>query len=140
MAVSLRMSEAASLALHAMRVLASADAAQRVTTHEIATTLSVSETHLAKVMPRLVRRGLVTSTRGPGGGFALAKDADKVALIEVYEMIEGPLDPAKCFLGHDVCPKGECMFGGLIETINILARQHLERTTVGEFAKDKERG
>jgi len=140
MALTLRMSEAASLALHAMRVLADAQAGDHLTTHEIATALSVSETHLSKVLQRLVRGGLVTSVRGPKGGFALARDANKVAMIEVYEMIEGPLVPEKCFLGHDVCPKGECMFGGLIETINTLAREHLERTTLGQFARDKERG
>jgi Rrf2 family protein len=134
------MSEAASLALHAARVLASAGAGQRMTTREIARTLSVSEAHLSKVMQRLVHRGLVTSTRGPGGGFALAKGAGNVAMLEVYEMIEGPLEPEKCFLGHDVCPRGECMFGGLIETVNAMARRHLEQTTIGEFARDKERG
>ncbi|MBN1917840.1 MAG: Rrf2 family transcriptional regulator [Verrucomicrobia bacterium] len=139
MAMTIRMSEAASLALHAVRVLAEVNNGRRLTTREIATTLSVSEAHLSKVLQRLVHRGLVTSTRGPKGGFALAEGSDKVPMVEVYEMIEGPLAPEKCFLGHDVCPRGECMFGGLIETVNMMARQHLERTTVGDFAKDKDR-
>ena len=140
MAVTIRMSEAASLALHAVRVLAGVDNGRRLTTHEIATALSVSEAHLSKVLQRLVHRGLVTSARGPKGGFALAKGAHKVAMIEVYEMIEGPLVPEKCFLGHDVCPRGECMFGGLIETVNMMARQHLEQMTIGDSAGDQERG
>jgi DNA-binding IscR family transcriptional regulator len=57
-----------------------------------------------------------------------------VTMMDVYEAIEGPLAPDNCFLGRSVCPAGECMFGGLIETVNALARKQLEGTVLSELA------
>jgi DNA-binding IscR family transcriptional regulator len=53
--------------------------------------------------------------------------------LSVYEAIDGPLSSETCFLGHEVCPAGECMFGGLIETINDMARNQLEATRLSDL-------
>ncbi|MCF8044104.1 MAG: Rrf2 family transcriptional regulator, partial [Desulfarculaceae bacterium] len=71
----LKISEAASLALHTMGLLASRPGEQ-VPTRELAARLKVSEAHLAKVMQRLGRAGLVRSQRGPKGGFALERNPE----------------------------------------------------------------
>ena len=133
MSTMLRLSEAASLALHTMRLLA-ATTDRRLTTREIASKLSVSEAHLAKVLQRLVRRGLVESVRGPKGGSRLAGEPSEITMMDVYEAIEGPLAADTCLLGRSMCVNGECMFRGLLETINTLARQHMKETTLAELA------
>jgi len=135
----IRFSEAASIALHTMRLLA-AESEDRLTTRGMARTLGVSETHLSKVLQRLVRRGFVASTRGPKGGFALVGDPAAITLMSVYEAIDGPLSAETCFLGLDVCPLGGCMFGGLMETINDLARKQLEGTTLSDLVNGSGRG
>jgi Rrf2 family nitric oxide-sensitive transcriptional repressor len=61
----LRMSDAASLALHGMVILAEAPE-RRVSARAIASELDASEAHLAKVLQRLARAGLVESVRGRG--------------------------------------------------------------------------
>ncbi|MCK4620269.1 MAG: Rrf2 family transcriptional regulator, partial [Desulfobacterales bacterium] len=63
----IKISEAASMAIHAMVFLAS-ESGRIVPSREIATTLRSSEAHLSKVMQRLAKAGLVSSTRGPKGG------------------------------------------------------------------------
>jgi Rrf2 family protein len=136
MSTMIKLSEAASLGLHTMRVLAS-DGGKRLTTRSIATRLKVSEAHLSKVLQRLVRRGLVQSTRGPKGGFTIAGDPGRVTLMSVYEAVDGPLTTEACFLGRSVCPEGDCMFGGLIETINNMARRHLEETVLADVTNGK---
>jgi Rrf2 family protein len=131
MSTMLKVSEAASLGLHTMRVLAS-DGNRRLTTRDIASALRVSEAHLSKVLQRLVRRGLVQSTRGPKGGFTLAQDPTEITLMNVYEAVDGPLTAETCFLDRSVCPWGECMLGGLIETVNNMARRQLEETVLAD--------
>ena len=54
----LKLSEAASLALHSM-VLSAVFPGRKVSAREIATELDVSEAHLAKVLQRLARRGRI---------------------------------------------------------------------------------
>ncbi len=128
MSVALRVSEAAVLALHAMALLGSRSG-ERVAAGEMAETLGVSEAHLAKVLPRLVQAGLVRSTRGPGGGFVLARRPEQINLLEVYEAIEGPLTEVECLLEAQVCG-GDCIFGGLLTEVNNLVRTHLQKRTL----------
>lgn len=129
MANMLRISEAASLGMHAAAVLASRPK-QRTTAAQLAQKLDASEAHLAKVMQRLGKAGLVTSTRGPNGGFALAKSADKVRLLDVYEAVDGELDPDNCLLGLPVCPGRKCILGDLAAKVNKMVQERLAGTTL----------
>ena len=110
MANMLKISEAASLALHTMVYLAANDA-RLATTHEIGEVLRVSEAHLAKVLQRLGKVGLVEATRGPKGGFRLAKPGSEISLLQVYEAIEGPLADITCFLREPIC-RGDNLHAG----------------------------
>lgn len=128
----LRISEAASLGMHAMALL-SKDPARLVSTGEIASILDVSEAHLSKVLQRLQRTGYVQSTRGPKGGFSLAKDPNKITLLDVFEALEGPLEPTNCLLNNSVCHDGSCILGGLLETVNKNVKDHLAKTRLSDL-------
>lgn len=132
------LSEAASLAIHGMGLLAMGE---RMSAKEMAETLGVSEAHLAKVFQRLARRGLVTSTRGPGGGFDLARLPEDVSLFDIYSAIEGTLEEVRCLLHKERCPFGSCLFGGLPEKILEEFTAHLKKTTLESVKKGcEERG
>jgi Rrf2 family protein len=124
-----RVSEAANLGLHALAVLAAGS--ESVTrTREIAARLKASVAHLAKVMVALDHAGLVVGTRGPAGGYQLARPASRISLKEIYEAIEGPMQARACLFGEPVCEAGGCTlskyFGGLNrEVIRKLARTRL---------------
>ncbi len=124
-----RMSEAASLGLHALAVIAAApEPVSR--TREIAARLKASAAHLAKVMVALEHAGLVTGARGPAGGYQLARPASRISLKEIYEAIEGPMQARACLFGEPVCETRGCVlskyFGGLNrEVIRKLARTRL---------------
>jgi len=47
-------------------------------------------------MQRLTKLGLLRSIRGPGGGFLQARPPAQIKLLEVYEAVEGPLEPQDC--------------------------------------------
>jgi Rrf2 family protein len=129
-----RISEAASLALHAMAVLAE-NPGRNLPVKEIAATLGVSENHLSKVLQRLVRGGFLRSVRGPSGGFSLEDGADEVNLLQVYETVEGPLAPVKCLFARPICDGRHCLLGGLLEDANRGLRDRLETTRLKDIAR-----
>ncbi len=131
----LRFSEAASLALHATLVLAQ-DPSRHLTTNDIATRLHVSEAHLAKVLQRLAKAGFVSATRGPLGGYALAKAPEQTTLLQVFEAIEGPLEAINCLLGTPVCSGSCCLLGGLLESLHRQVHDYLSRTTLAAMAQE----
>jgi Rrf2 family protein len=47
--------------------------------------------YLEQIFQRLRRAGLVTSKRGPGGGYRLSRSPDRITLREIVEAVEGPV-------------------------------------------------
>ena len=133
MASVLKVSEAASIALHSITLLAS-DPDRMRPTREIARRINASEAHLSKVLQQLSRAGLVGAVRGPRGGFRLLKNCDEICLLEIFEAIEGPLMVEPCLIGAPICEGEKCILGGLVEEINRQFRDYLSRTTLLEMA------
>ncbi len=129
----IKISEAASLALHTMALLASCPG-EKFSTKVMASRLGVSEAHLAKVLQRLGREGLVRSRRGPKGGFVLAKNPADVTLLEVYEAAEGPLVIRDCLLQQPVC-QGHCILGNLLVEISERVRNYFSNTTLADLTE-----
>jgi len=128
----LRMSEAASLALHASVYLAFVRNGP-VSVRRIAEALDASEAHLSKVLQRLAKARLVTSTRGPAGGFALSRPGDQITLLEVYEAVDGPLDGPDCLFGRSVCAGRGCICGDLLSDVRSRTRARLAGTRLSEL-------
>jgi Rrf2 family protein len=78
---------------HALRaaICLAARPAASLTTCDIAAVTHVPIGYLAKTMHMLVRSGIVTSRRGTGGGFLLAKAVDQLTLLEVIHAVDGPM-------------------------------------------------
>jgi len=131
MPCALRISEAASLAMHALGYLA-AHGDQPVSARVIASRFSVSEAHLSKVLQRLVKTGLLRSVRGPKGGFSLTRTPESVPLLEVFEAVEGPIDPSSCLFGEPVCDGDTCILGRVVREANRMLSEHLARNTLAD--------
>lgn len=134
MANVFKISEAASLALHATALLA-AKPDGRLSVKVIAEKLNVSEAHLSKVLQRLGKAGYVGSSRGPRGGFVLNRKPTEVSLLEVYECIEGPFDRIECLFSVPVCSGEHCIFGGCLETVFDYMKTYLEKTRLSDLKK-----
>lgn len=126
-------SEATSLALHSMAYIASCS--KPVKLKDIAEELGASEAHLSKVLQWLVKSKMITSTRGPSGGFILKKDINKLTLYEIYEAMEGPIENEKCPLKRPKCPFKKCLFQDLIRNMSKEFRNYLENHTLADFLK-----
>jgi len=132
MAKLIKMSEAVSLALHVMVLMASNPHAP-LSTHDAASRIKVSEAHLSKVLQRLAKGGLVRSVRGPGGGFVLGRDAADISLLDVYESIEGRYEASRCLFDVAVCRGKRCILGGIIEKVDEQLRRYLAGTKLASL-------
>jgi Rrf2 family protein len=131
MPCALKISEAASLAMHALGYLAKRQD-RPVTSREIATRFEISEAHLAKVLQRLVKVDLLRSARGPKGGFILTRRPESVTLLEIFESIEGRFEPSQCLLSSSICDGDTCILGRIVVEANNMLRGRLEETTLVE--------
>jgi len=129
----LRISEAASLALHTGVLLAEAE--RRLSAGQMARQMQVSEAHLAKVLQRLARAELVRSVRGPHGGFELARPAAQITLQELYEAVDGPLASDECLMSTARCNRDRCIFGSLLADVGRLVEEHFSRTRLSDLVE-----
>ncbi len=120
----LRISEAASLGLHAMVVLAS-DEKNHHTVREVSEIVCASQAHMAKVLQTLARAGLLESVRGPKGGFRLSRPREEITLLQVLEAIDGKFDPPGCLMSSSVCGQMGCIFDDLLLRINGEVREYM---------------
>ncbi|MBM4088261.1 MAG: Rrf2 family transcriptional regulator [Planctomycetes bacterium] len=127
-------SEAASLGLHTMAILAS-QPAERWTNQALADCIRASNHHLAKVMQRLSRAGLVHAAVGVKGGFTLGRPAADIRLLEIYEVVDGPLDSESCLLREPLCDGERCVLGEAVLDIQRRLRDCLAKTTLAELAR-----
>lgn len=126
----LKISDAGAIAIHTA-VYLGGEPGRVATTAQIARDLCVSEAHLSKVLQRLSKAGLVASARGPKGGHRLARDVDKITLLEVYEALEGSLDTTDCMLGRTAC-RSNCVMGDVLHRVNAMVKKHLAETKVSQ--------
>ena len=128
----LKLSEAVAIALHSAALMGWA-APGRLAARTISQRFRVSEAHLSKVLQRLARAGVVDSTRGPRGGFSLAKPADETFLVEVYEAIEGPIGAGGCLFQQPLCDGGDCILGDVLVRANRELVEYLRNTSLGDL-------
>lgn len=101
----MKLQKASLFALYAVLELA-AEPGRQLSATEIAEKYDISIHHLAKVMQRLVRAGLVQAVRGVGGGYRFAGNVNRTTLlqvIELYEPLESTIEvPPGAAAGHGV--------------------------------------
>lgn len=105
-----------------------ADDASRHTITSLSEDIQAPATHVAKVVARLGEMGMVTNTRGRGGGVALAQEALSARLGDVLRQLEGveplvdcfqprcPFVSADCLLEHKLAEAQEAFFAALDST------------------------
>ncbi len=93
----------ADYAIRAVRYLSKQEANQRAATSTVAQEMKIPPSFLAKIISQLSIAGLLHTSRGARGGVTLARDPNKISLLDVVEAIDGPIllnecvgDPGKC--------------------------------------------
>ena len=73
------------------------------TIRDISEKQHIPQNYLAKIMRKLVQKGLLSSSPGPEGGYSLRKSTDEISLKDVYEAIEGDMQLIDCMEKNVVC-------------------------------------
>ena len=101
--MSLIFSRQCEYALRAVLYLALQPAGELVSIREMVKRLGLPYHFLAKILQGLSRRGMLVSSKGPRGGFALALPAREITLLQIVEAIDGPALMTTCVLGFAQC-------------------------------------
>jgi Rrf2 family protein len=105
--VRLSLTRKTDLALRVLRVLASTSNGDSHTASSLATALGASAAYLPQVMSPLVRAGWVGSAAGPHGGYRLLTPAAGISLLDLIQVIEGPVDDGRCVVVGTSCSSEE---------------------------------
>lgn len=70
---------------------------------KIADDLKIPTPFLGKILQQLAKHKLLSSVKGPNGGFGLARDAKDIALLDVIEIIDGLDFFETCLIGLQSC-------------------------------------
>lgn len=70
---------------------------------DISTKLNIPSPYLAKILQNLSKRGILSSTKGPNGGFRLGRSAEMITIKDIVESIDGLNSFEQCFLGFGKC-------------------------------------
>jgi Rrf2 family protein len=99
----LRLSKKADYALMAMKHLAVRGDRGSSSAREIAEQYDIPIELMAKVLQRLVRRGLLISHQGTHGGYQLARMPALISVADVIQAIEGPVTVTACSTDEGQC-------------------------------------
>lgn len=97
------LSQRCEYAVRAALYVAAADRAGYVPVREISEALHIPQPFLAKTVQALTGAGIFTSMRGPTGGLALARAADRISVEDVVRAIDGDALFSTCVLGLPGC-------------------------------------
>jgi Rrf2 family transcriptional regulator, nitric oxide-sensitive transcriptional repressor len=91
---------------YAIRILAvmAKDADTVFTTSDLAKKLKISKPFVRAILQKLSREKVVASSKGKGGGFRTALAPDRISIISLIEIFQGPVRLDHCLIRENVCP------------------------------------
>ena len=131
MAKIVTLSEAASIALHGMVLIAKDE--QNTNVQTIAEQTTSSKHHVAKIMQRLVKDDYLESYRGPKGGFKLKKAPHEITFLDIYESIEGKIIASSCPLDKQICGFERCIMNNITLKMTVQFRDYMQSQTLADY-------
>lgn len=107
------------------------------TIKDISTEQHIPENYLAKVMRKLVQRGILRSSPGPDGGYSLKKQAKDISLKEIYEAIEGDMQLIDCMDKGEICELFDgCNQRSVWDHLQLNTLRFLSKVTLSDIAQN----
>ncbi|MCQ2500133.1 MAG: Rrf2 family transcriptional regulator [Lachnospiraceae bacterium] len=113
--------------------------ADAVSIQSIAERQGISESYLEQLVRLLKKAGLVTSVRGAGGGYRLAKPSTEISVGDILRALEGNLDAVSCaaFQEEQSCQSADCCVTKFVwKKINDAIAQTVDGIYLEELVQD----
>jgi Rrf2 family iron-sulfur cluster assembly transcriptional regulator len=94
---------------------------------------TISLSYLEQLFAKLRRHGLVESTRGPGGGYRLGKQAGDISVADIIFAVDEPLDATQCSGRANCDNDSRCMTHDLWASLNRHMVDFLDSVTLANL-------
>jgi len=117
---------------------------KRIGIKKIAEALEIPSPFLGKILQVLVRRKILSSTKGPNGGFGLGKEPDTISLYDIIMEMDGDELFNSCLLGAGRCDENKAQGGhcAIHDDFEIVRNQMVDlykSKTIGSIASGAEK-
>ncbi len=107
-----------------------------VTLKSISDNQGISLSYLEQLFAKMRKSRLVEGTRGPGGGYILAKDVDQISIADIVVAVDEPLDITECE-GRQNCNEGKrCLTHGLWSELSDQLYAFLSGIQLGQLMRE----
>lgn len=101
---------------------------------DVAARTGIAPPTVSKVLKRLAHEGLLTSLRGPGGGYRLTGSAQSITVARIVRAFEAPVGITECGAGAGVCAQElVCLIRPGWQRINQAVMSALEGMTLADL-------
>ena len=107
--------------------------AKPVTLAGISERQSISLSYLEQLFSRLRRQGLVSSVRGPGGGYKLAKPVAQISVSAIINAVDEQIDATQCGGQENCRDEGRCMTHDLWASLNSKILDYLDGVNLADM-------
>jgi len=104
---------------------------------DIAQRQGISLSYLEQLFSRLRKRSLVSSVRGPGGGYNLARSAAEIRIAEVISAVDENVDTTRCGGAHNCQNEGPCLTHDLWQDLSTRIYEYLDRISLQDLTDRK---
>ncbi len=102
---------------------------------DISARQDISLTYLEQLFGKLRKKELVESVRGPGGGYRLALNADKITIAHVMYAVDEPINITRCGGQQNCMGDARCLTHDLWLGLNRHIAEYLNGISLGEMAR-----
>ncbi len=104
---------------------------------ELVSCLKVPRPFLRKILQKISKKHFVRSVKGKGGGFLLERPADKIFIIDLIKVFQGPVKIAEHIFKKNICPHIKtCVLKRKLDRIEELVIKELKAITIASLIED----
>jgi Rrf2 family iron-sulfur cluster assembly transcriptional regulator len=103
-----------------------------ITLADISVRQGISLSYLEQLFSRLRKQGLVSSTRGPGGGYRLSRAAEEITVLDVISAVDEKLDSTACEGKANCHGEEKCLSHELWQSLSEQIQSYLSNITLGQ--------
>jgi len=135
-------SNSSKYALKAVLYLAvNSSESNKILAKNISEPINVPQAYIAKLLQELSRHNIVSSTRGPNGGFYINAQNRETPLIDIITIIDGENRLNSCLLSVQNCNvEKPCPLHSFADPFRADLLKNLEKNTIGDMANDVKLG